>query len=368
MDKQVISQYKRLLFLIGSIIIVYFILKYTYLYVYPFLIAILFASLFHPFVKQLEALKIPRIVSSILIVSFLFLLIFSFVFYILSEFIQGSVYLAKIIPIHLQNFMNIIDLILHEKILPIYNQLISYIQTLDDSQQSTFYTYINQLLQQITSFSTRVINDFLLGIPAYLSILPQSVVIVIFIFIATILLTNEWPIFIVKVKQAIPNQFIVKYHHFIVHFKKIGFGFLKAQIILVLISAIIILTGLSFLKIEHALTITLLISFIDFLPLVGTGLVFLPWIAYQFLTANFPLTIGLSITYLIVVILRQLLEPKILSIHIGVSPVATLFILFISLQLWGIAGFFLAPFLLIFISTMYQAGMIRQLWHYIKDE
>src|SRR5690625_6811556 len=83
-----------------------------------------------------------------------------------------------------------------------------------------------------------------------------------------------------------------------------------------MISSCIILLGLFILKIEHALTIALLIGFVDVLPLIGTGLVFIPWIGYLFITNDYFLTIGLSLIYMVVVISRQFIEPKILSAHI----------------------------------------------------
>ena len=85
---------------------------------------------------------------------------------------------------------------------------------------------------------------------------------------------------------------------------------------------------------------TLIIFFVDFIPYIGVGTVFIPWILYQFFTEQFMLTIQLSILYIIVIIARQILEPKILASSIGIHPLIALIILFIGIQSFGILGVF----------------------------
>src|SRR5699024_2270407 len=66
----------RLLSVIGSMFILYFIIKYMLIYFYPFLIALLFSFMLHPFVTYLEdRLKFPRIFATIFTVCLGFILI-----------------------------------------------------------------------------------------------------------------------------------------------------------------------------------------------------------------------------------------------------------------------------------------------------
>ena len=100
----------------------------------------------------------------------------------------------------------------------------------------------------------------------------------------------------------------------------------------------------------------------NILPLVQN---FSP-IGYLFLTANYPLTIGLTIIYMVIIISRQLLEPKIISANIGINPLITLLAVFISIQLWGLSGVLIAPLILIIVTTCNQTGVFKQLWYYVK--
>src|SRR5690625_7341441 len=97
----------RLLSVIGGIIILYFALKYTMIYFYPFLIALLFSFVLHPFVTYLEErLKFPRIFATIFIVCLGFILISGLTFIIITEVIQGTTYLAVKITDHFQAFVS----------------------------------------------------------------------------------------------------------------------------------------------------------------------------------------------------------------------------------------------------------------------
>ncbi|WP_075034588.1 AI-2E family transporter [Halobacillus dabanensis] len=143
-------------------------------------------------------------------------------------------------------------------------------------------------------------------------------------------------------------------------------GIIKAQCTLVMISAIIIATGLYFIGASHVLTITLLTAFVDFIPYVGTGIVFLPWILYQFFSGDFAMTICLSILYMVVMVTRQALEPKLLATHFGVPPILLLISLFLGFQLFGGFGMLISPIILMIVQTIHKSGVGREVWIYIK--
>src|SRR5699024_11772802 len=79
----------------------------------------------------------------------------------------------------------------------------------------------------------------------------------------------------------------------------------------------LVYTGLLVLRIDYALTITCFIAIIDLFPFIGTGILFIPWILYMFMTAEYAMVIGLSILYMYVIVQRQLLEPKIRAASVG---------------------------------------------------
>lgn len=150
-------------------------------------------------------------------------------------------------------------------------------------------------------------------------------------------------------------------------FKAIG-SYLKAQLILISITFAIVLVGLFILRTGNEITMALVCAVFDILPLLGVTTILVPWIIYLFIVGNTSLAIGLIILLAIVLIVRQLLEPKITGNSIGVSS-AFLMLSFVilSTSAFGMAGLILSPILLILIKELIQQGYLQS-WIYLPPE
>lgn len=368
MDKRSLHQLKRLCFVLLLIMAIYFFSKYIMILFYPFILAIILAYLMNPLVTYIENNgRMPRIIATICVVSFIATLTAGLIIFIFKEVIESATDLAEKVPSYFQSFIITIENFIQFKITPLYNKVIMFIQNFNGSEKATINDYIHQLASQITDYGTTLLRTLLLKIPLLLSYLPQSIITFIFILIATVLITNDWPYLKRMFLKTIPLSISNSSQKVISNFKKSLFRYFKAQMILIFIAMFIIFITLLILNIEHALTISLLIAFIDVLPLIGTGLVFVPWIVYLFLTTEYSLMISIALLYMFIVLTRQILEPKIVSAQIGIKPLAALLLLFISIKLWGaFPGILVTPFLLVLVSSFYQAGMHSQLLKYIK--
>jgi sporulation integral membrane protein YtvI len=150
-------------------------------------------------------------------------------------------------------------------------------------------------------------------------------------------------------------------------FKAIG-SYLKAQLILIGITFAIVLIGLFILRTGNEITMALVCAVVDILPLLGVTAVLIPWIIYLFIVGNTSLAIGLTVLLAIVLIVRQLLEPKITGNSIGVSS-AFLMLSFVilSTSAFGVAGLILSPILLILVKELIQQGYLQS-WIYLPQE
>lgn len=367
MYKPIIHQTLRLFLVILTILSLYFTIKYTFAFVYPFLIALLISFLINPLVTLLvKKLKMPRALATLLVLSSFFTFFLASIVLIITEFVQSTTALADKIPVYFQNVVTFIEGIFNTTILPYYHKILSYFSTLSPSQQETIDHHIQEFSNQIASSGASLLKETLLMIPEFITALPQSLTTFIIIMIATFLITNDWKRIIEWIETNLPSKLDRASKEMLSHLKNSLFGFIKAQSILIFISGIIIYIGLILLNIDHAITITLFALVADLLPLVGTGLIFVPWIIYLFLTAHYSLTISLIVLYMITIVVRQILEPKILSNHIGINPLLALVTLFISIQSWGVAGIVLTPFILIVLSASYRTGITTFIWNFIK--
>lgn len=150
-------------------------------------------------------------------------------------------------------------------------------------------------------------------------------------------------------------------------FKAIG-SYLKAQLILISITFAIVLVGLFILRSGNEITMALVCAIFDVLPLLGVSTILIPWIVYLFIVGNTSLAIGLIILLVIVLVVRQLLEPKITGNSIGVSS-AFLMLSFVilSTSAFGVAGLILSPILLILIKELLQQGYLQR-WIFLPQE
>lgn len=367
MYKPFLFQVIRFLAVIVAVLGIYFFAIYTSDFLFPVLFAILLSFLINPIVSFFEnKLKFPRPVASAAVILALFGFIMGIIVFIMTELIQGTAYLAEILPKQVQILTGAVEEFFNSKLVPLYHKTVDFFHSLDPAQQSAITDNIQEILDNISILAVDLLHRLLSAIPAILSSLPNSVAVVIFIVLAAFFITNDWQALSKSVKKGIPASVSPSIKRALEQLKKAVSGFIKAQFLLLSITTCIVYIGLLIFKIEHALTIAIIAAAVDLLPYIGTGVIFIPWIIYLFITANYSMTISLIVLYMLIVILRQILEPKILSSHIGLNPLAALLSLFAGVQFWGVPGLIIAPLLLILFTALHQAGILTQLWQFIR--
>ena len=122
-------------------------------------------------------------------------------------------------------------------------------------------------------------------------------------------------------------------------------GWLKAQLKLMGLTWVILILGLTLLRIPYAPVWATVIALVDAFPILGTGTVLLPWTLICFLQNDTARAVGILSTYAAISLTRSVLEPKLLGDHMGLDPLATLFSLYSGYRLWGLGGMILAPVL-----------------------
>lgn len=140
---------------------------------------------------------------------------------------------------------------------------------------------------------------------------------------------------------------------------KAGIGFIKAQFLLSLITFFLALVGLLLLKVDYAVMMALLIVVVDILPILGTGSVLVPLGIISIANGNSGLGAGLIVLFLIITVVRRIIEPKVFSTNLGISPLAALVSVYLGFQLLGFIGLFIGPALVILLEAMIKAGVIK---------
>jgi len=132
-------------------------------------------------------------------------------------------------------------------------------------------------------------------------------------------------------------------------------GWLKAQAKLAAITYGIVTLGLVILQVPYGPLWAIGIALIDAVPLLGTGIILIPWsIVYMFQQKALQ-SVGLLCIYGAAVLTRTTLEPKLVGRHLGIDPLVTLLALYLGYRFWGVLGMLLAPMLVAAIVAAGQA-------------
>ena len=116
--------------------------------------------------------------------------------------------------------------------------------------------------------------------------------------------------------------------------------------------------GLSLIGVERAMLGALLIAIFDSLPVLGTGGIMIPWVILSALQGNFSRALALLVVYVVITVIRNIIEPRIVGKQIGLHPVLTLMSMFVGTHLFGVTGLFGLPILLSLLRYLNDTGTI----------
>ncbi|CAM3754562.1 sporulation integral membrane protein YtvI [Mesobacillus zeae] len=368
MNQVYLSRTFRLLLVAGTVTVCVFSFYYLSKIIYPFLIGFFIAFLINPLVNLLQTKgKLPRSLAVLLSLTMLFAVFAGLLTLLVAEIVSGAEYLAQVVPIHLDTLIRFMEELFAAQVIPFYNNLAGIFQSLDAGQQDTILANIKNVGARIGSTAGEFIKAFFENIPNILSWFPNAATVLIFSLLGTFFISKDWYRLSAMSNSILPKRAKASGKTVFEDLKKALFGFIKAQATLVSMTTVIVLIGLLVLKVDYAITIALVTGIVDIIPYLGTGAVFVPWIIYEVVAGEIGLAVGLGVLYVVVLVQRQIMEPKILSSSIGLDPLATLIALFAGFKLLGFVGLIAGPVLLVILNALQRAHVFRDLWTYIKS-
>lgn len=129
-------------------------------------------------------------------------------------------------------------------------------------------------------------------------------------------------------------------------------GYIKSQLIIMLITFIILGIGLTIINIPHSILISVGVSILDTLPIIGSGIVMIPWSIISFIVGNKEMGTSLAIIYVVLVIVRQIIEPRIMGNQMGVRPLYTFAATILGSMVLGPVGVIIGPLIVVIISSI----------------
>ena len=330
---------------------IFIALKYTFAWCLPFIIGLIIATILRrPSEFIARKTKIPRKLVSYAML-FLFYAVIAVILWLVG---------AKIVGMVRGSMTSFSDTYEHT-IAPALDQLNTFITDIvanfSPSIRETSPTGVLGGLMDNLAGQTAGLRDWGIGKAVDLGMkVPSFLLGFLFTILASAFFAGDYK----KITTFVSAQFPPKVQSIVLEIKGYLFGtlgkYLKSYLIILCITFVELSIGFTVIGIKSSILIAFLVAICDILPVLGTGTIVIPWAAVALVTGNFLLAAELIIIYVIVTIIRNIIEPKIVGQQLGLHPIVTLFCIFIGLRLMGVLGMFAVPITVQIIVRLNKSG------------
>jgi len=312
--------YKTVVFTVGFLICLWFLVKIRSIIILIFLSIILVSALSRP-VEWLVAKKIPRILAQI-IIYILIIILFAFT-------------IGTIVPLLVSQTTEFVS-----RTPQIFENV------------NNFLLFNNVPVQDVSSIISKQAQQFAGDIFSISSAIISSVVLIITVFVLTFYLLLEWKIF----ARMFATAFSPKHEKRVLNIiSKVqdGLGnWVRAQLTLSITVGVLIFTGLRILSIPYALPLALIAGILEIVPIVGPIIAAIPAILVG-LTISPVIALAAAALFVIIQQMENhLIVPVLMSKVVGLQPPIVIIGLLIGTKLYGVAGAFLAVPVIVVIKIL----------------
>lgn len=352
---------KRILYVIFILLGLLIGLKLSIFYM-PFLVAFIISLMIEPAIKYImKKTHLTRRTSSIIIFAIVSIIILGSLAWLIitlfsesSSLLQGlNDYFGKAHQIF-DNFMTTFDF---DKI-HLSDEILNVIQNSTGEILNTVSNWIRNSLTGLIEVVT--------SLPSIAICIGITVIALYFICVDKIYILDQ-------IEHHLPKLWVKKIGSHLRDLIKTLGGYLKAEATLILVSFIISLIGLYLLSIigfnvPYPLLMALFIGFVDALPILGSGTVMIPWAIICGINGDLKLGIAIIVLLIIMSVVRQILEPKLVSKNIGVHPIFTLIAMYTGFKFIGVLGLLIGPIVLIIVKNIFASLIDKGVFKTIFDK
>ncbi len=351
------EKHKKIIILIFYIVLaiagVFLLFTKVFPVILPFIAAFIFAYLINPVVNFLSVrIKMGRKISSVIAILLVFAIVISLVVIAAGEIYQFAQSLIS-------------DFLTTAKI--------EELSIISDTIYKIFRIEID-LVNMVKNLVTPIAQGLVSVIKSVATNVPKAFIASVIFILATYVMVVDKDKILNFFKRLIGE----KNAKWLNETRKISkhsiLQYIKAQLTIMTITFSELLLGFTVLELigiidlKFMFLISFLIALLDALPVFGTGAVLIPWCIYNVILGRFDLAVSLLILYIICLVVRQFVEPKIVGEKLGLHPLVTLIAMYSGLKLMGIFGMILFPVLTLFIIQFEKAGAFDFIKNIFKKE
>ena len=348
--KQFIVNFLYFAIILGVVIL---LTRYALGVLMPFIVALLVSLLLKPFVAFFnEKLKIPRSIAGIILV----VLFYALVGFLLSVIGVQLFSAAK-------SFFLLLPSLYTNTIAPWFENLFASLQAfvgkLDPDTAATYNALVSNVTNSLGGTVVNISKSVVSWVTSLTLKTPGFLLKLLITVIATIFLTADFPKIKAFVMRQLPVRICDLLHNARVQLGLTLWSYTRSYAMILAITFVEIGLGLSIIGVNNAFGIAILIALFDILPVVGSGIVLLPWTVFTLFAGDFPTGIGLAVLYIVVIIVRQIMEPKIVGDRVGLHPLVTLLSMVLGTYLFGGIGLLGLPITVALLHALNKQGAIH---------
>lgn len=321
----------------------------------PFVIAIIVSAIANPLVNFLEKkVKILRKHSSAVIIVLVLAVLFALIYLLIWGLIQGAQHLFGEMDDIIATFLGFLDefrVALANLSISLPEGLHELILSLDTSIESALTGFAADLMDRIN----------LSAAGSYLNSALNVVILIIISILATYFVMIDRNSISLAISRVVPTSIQQYYRVAMDNIRTAVGGYVKTQLKLMIIIMLALFVGFKLLKVEYALLLAFITAILDFLPVFGTGTIIGPWVILKIISGDYLYAVFLIIIYLVCLLLKQLLQPKIMGDSVGLSPLYALFFMFVGYRLDGIWGMIIGIPIGMILLSFYRAGFFNRI-------
>ena len=356
---QSIRKFYFVLYIATTLIVVFLLFKLG-IFLFPFVLAFIFSMITQPIARFInKKTHLSAKVSTIISIVAFFLVLFGLMSVVSIKFIEEIYNLSKNLRGSSAQFNEL------------WNKSLDQGFVYIDYLPKEFITQIQSYTGEFINFAARSATTFVNQTIRFITSIPTLIIHTSITILSTLFMSLDKNDIVKFLEHQFPISWLNKIYNIKRDILSVFGSYLRAQLILVTICFFELLIALNLflflgLNVKYPLIFSIVISLIDALPILGAGAILIPWSIFSFITGDIKLGFAIFILYVIVLAVRQLLEPKLISQKIGVHPLVTLVSMYSGFKLLGIVGFLIGPIVMIILKNVFSKeldnGFFREMF------
>lgn len=334
-----------------GILSAYFIFSKIIGWIAPFILALIVSYMLDPLISLLEKkAKINRKIGTVLSILLILLGIGSALTFLVMKLVEEMTGLISM----LFEITNKIPSLLDQ-----YESSGGIIDIISAQFNVDIGNLVQMVSREALSYLTSFINPMIKGVTGFAASIPNVLIFIIVFFVSTYFMCSDKMIILNFIKKQVPHSWLKIVLDLKEYLLLVLVKYINALLILLGITFVELSIGFSIIGIKYSIALAALVSLIDALPILGTGTVLIPWGVLLLIGGDYKTGISLLVLYIVILIVRQILEPKIVGHQIGLHPLVTLISVYVGLKIMGFGGMILFPMVVLIIINLQRNNLIR---------